>query len=431
MQTMKKYSMLSPGDGVVVALSGGADSVALLAALLCLREEYALTLYAVHVNHGLRASADGDEKFVRRLCKNRGVPLRVFTAKVREEAERQKISIEEAGRRARYESFNTALAGWKAHKIATGHNMNDNAETVLLNLCRGAGLKGLCGIPPVNGNIVRPLIETTRGEIEAYLKENKIKYINDATNAESDFTRNRVRNKIIPALHEHINPNAAVNIARNTALLRADAEYLDDAAKDAFAASATSAQFEQKLNSPLSSPISLNIPHLLTQPEVLRYRMIKEAIVRVRGSDTDIQANHIFAVLDIANGVTGRETHLPGISVRRVYDELHFTSAKSARDTDVDFFYPLQLDKPLYIPEIDKTITVSPCTHSPNYDILPKCMSELCVRTRRPGDRVFLSGGSKKLQDYFTDAKIPRHLRDRIPLVAMGNEILCIMEEML
>lgn len=442
-ETIQKHNMLSPNNGVVVGLSGGADSVALLTVLITLREKYPLKLYAVHVNHNLRANAKKDEIFVQKICKDRGIPLRVCDADIRGKAEREKLSIEEAGRRVRYDCFYAALNELDAQKIAVGHNADDNAETVLLNLCRGAGLRGVCGIPPVNGSVVRPLLETPRAEIEAYLKKEGIAFIEDDSNAGFDYTRNRIRNIVLPAIVKHVNPSAAENIARNTAMLRADAEYLEDAAREAFL---TCTGIRYKLDD--GSPLSLNIPRLLMLPEALRNRVVREAIARARltyeidAEDfTDIRAVHIYDALKIANGETGKEAHLPGIKVTRSYDELYFTPAASANASTqgIGFYRPLILDKPSHIPEIGKTITLSLsppeesprllCTRTFDYDILSKNLSDLCVRTRRKGDRVALPGGTKKLQDYFTDTKTPRHLRDTVALVALGGDIVWILDE--
>jgi tRNA(Ile)-lysidine synthase len=467
-KTIERYQMFSRNDSVVVGLSGGADSVALLMVLLELQKKYALKLYAVHINHNLRDNADADESFVRELCKTLNIPLRVYTTDVRKKARKEKTGIEEAGRRVRYDYFHTALEEMIAQKIAVGHNANDNAETVLLNLCRGAGLRGLCGIPPVNKNIVRPLIETPRKQIEEYLTEKNIRYITDDTNNGFDYTRNRIRNIILPTINEHINPNAAENIIRNISLLRLDSDYLETTAKEAFVACIhgeceidssvslnnhhllTSESLNKHRLTETESTVSLNINRLLTLPEALLYRVVREAIRHTRllfqndtdtktlrsplQNNTDIHAVHVADVLDIIKGTSGREVFLPGIRVRRDYDVLRFFSV--SQKPCGGFFYPLEPNKPLYIPEINKTIlfSFSPpeetplllCTHSFNYDILSESLSDLCVRSRKPGDRI---SQKKKLQDYFTDTKTPRYQRDKIALVAIKNEILWVMDK--
>ena len=447
LRTIKKHKMFNEGDKIVVALSGGADSVALVMLLVTLREKMKLTLFALHVNHGLRGqAAETDEQFVWELCKKQDIPLRVVKADVRAEAQRRLLSIEEAGRRVRYDAFFDALAQLDAQKIATGHNRDDNAETVLLNLARGAGLGGLCGIPPVNGYIIRPLIETPRSEIEAYLMKERIPFITDASNKSPEYTRNRVRHTVLPALEKNINPNAKKVIARNTDLLRADLTYLEEAAREAYLRVAQPADT-------LNDPVVLNIPALSALPQALQNRVVREAITRTRhlymgdlpdsadGVDcNDIHGGHIASALDIAVGTTGRAASLPGVTVRRAYHALHFEP--SATPAENGFFYPLAVEKSVFIPQMNKTITCSffsppknlpfCCTHSVNYDILLPNLSDFALRTRRKGDRITLKRKdgtffTKKIQDYFTDEKIPRPQRNTIPLVATGQEILWIL----
>ncbi|MDR0272908.1 MAG: tRNA lysidine(34) synthetase TilS, partial [Clostridiales bacterium] len=187
---IEKFEMLLRGDSVVVGLSGGADSVA----LACVLRELGAKVFAAHVNHNLRGvDSDADEAFVKGLCRKLGVDLKVFSVDVKKYAEEKKIGIEEAARIIRYEFLELARAEFGAEKIAVGHNSDDNAETVLMNLCRGSGLRGLGGIAPVNGAVIRPLIETSRNEIEEYLRNKKIEFIMDESNKSNDFTRNRVR----------------------------------------------------------------------------------------------------------------------------------------------------------------------------------------------------------------------------------------------
>lgn len=190
--------MLSEGERVTAALSGGADSVCLLLVLKELEAKYRLKIEAVHVNHCIRGEeADSDEQFCRSLCRRLGVKLHVKKINVPEIAAREKKSIEEAARNARYEVFEEYT---NSGKLATAHTLSDNAETVILNLVRGTGIKGICGIPPVRGNIIRPLIGLTRHDIENYLKKSGQDYVTDSTNLSDDYTRNRIRHKIIPEI---------------------------------------------------------------------------------------------------------------------------------------------------------------------------------------------------------------------------------------
>ncbi|MBR6512021.1 MAG: tRNA lysidine(34) synthetase TilS [Clostridia bacterium] len=242
---ISRCEMLEDGDTVIVGLSGGADSTALLRVLCELKTEYNLNLIAAHVNHGIRgAEADRDEAFCKELCKKLGVQIYAFHIDIPELAKERGVSLEVAGRDARYEFF-TGLAGENG-KIATAHNAQDTAETLLLNLCRGTGLKGLTGIPPVrfvehkagcrsdetvSTMVIRPLIECTREEIEAYLESLGQDYVTDSTNLEDDYTRNRIRHNVIPELVA-VNENAMGNITRCISTLKDDSDFLEALAEE-------------------------------------------------------------------------------------------------------------------------------------------------------------------------------------------------------
>lgn len=216
-RTVEKYSMLKNGDSVIVALSGGADSVALLDILNSAKEKYNLTLYAVHINHGLReAESIRDEDFCKALCKDYLIKLFVRHENVAELAKKNKISEELCGRNVRYSVFEE-LSNELSAKVATAHTASDNAETLLFNITRGASLGGVGAIPPVRGYIIRPLIECTRAQIEQYCREKNLSYVTDSTNLTDDYTRNKIRHNVIPALRD-INPafeNSALRLSEN------------------------------------------------------------------------------------------------------------------------------------------------------------------------------------------------------------------------
>lgn len=253
--------LVEPGGGrVCVALSGGADSVSLLIVLNELREELGAELFACHLNHGLRGEeSDRDERFCRGLCEKLGIPLYTRKISVSELAKKHE-SIEQAARRERYAFFEEALSHFGANTLATAHNANDNAETVLLNMSRGTGLKGLCGIPPVRSfaagkyRVIRPLINCLRAEIEAFLRERGQDCVTDATNLSEDYTRNRIRRRIIPELAE-INPSVIAVIGRMTGNLRADSDFLDSLAEKALAAAREGRGWNAAKLSALPDPI--------------------------------------------------------------------------------------------------------------------------------------------------------------------------------
>jgi tRNA(Ile)-lysidine synthase len=407
LSTIEKNKMLQSAESVVVGLSGGADSVCLLHFFLENR------VFACHVNHNLRgAESDADEKFVRELCATLGVPLKVYQASF------EKFS-EEAARNARYEFLEKARAEFNADRIAVAHNADDNAETVLMNLCRGAGLAGLGGIPPTNGRIIRPLLETSRAEIEEYLREKKIKYLTDSSNLANDFTRNRVRNIVLPMLEKEINSNVKEIITKNAELIRDDNDFLEKTAAEAFASCAEKNR--------------LNIAKLTALPPAICRRVIRRAIAEACGDLKDITSAHIAAVQKLSRAQTGREIHLPSVIVAREYEHLYFFAPTQSKK----FFYELKENSPIFIPEIKKTVSLflaAPQTHCTKAFSYDKITTPLVLRTRMDGDKITFkdAGGkmfTKKLQDYFTDEKIPRSRRDSVPLLASGYEILWIMDD--
>lgn len=233
---IKQFQMLEQGDRLAVGVSGGGDSVALLHFLHSIAGEWRLTLMALHLNHQLRGSeSDRDEVFVRELCARWGIPLVAESAPVAQLAARQGLSIEECARQVRYDFFRRNAGGEVAgDKIATAHTLSDSAETLLLNLTRGTAVRGLCGIPPVRDNIVRPLIGCTRGEVEAYCAAHGLAYVTDSTNLADAYTRNRLRHAVVPVLLER-NPGWLETVSGTMAALREDADYLDAQAAKALA----------------------------------------------------------------------------------------------------------------------------------------------------------------------------------------------------
>jgi len=427
-QTIKNHNMLSCNDSILIALSGGADSVALLHALISLKETLGISnIYAAHINHGLRGeTAARDERFVQSLCTSLGIPLKIYHADIKNLAAAQSISIEEAGRKARYQHLAEAATHFGANKIATGHHQNDNAETIIMNLSRGAGLKGLCGIPYTNGNIIRPLLDISRAEIETYLTENSLTYITDETNTSNEYTRNRTRHTVLPTIETALNPNAAQTIAQNAALFRAEEEYLNEIAY-------------QKYNECRVSANTLNIQKLSALHVAIARRVIRHAIAEI-STLQNITANHIGQILELTQKKSGKEIHLPGLGlvVCKEYSNISIFASEEVQGFGT---YPLRLDTPTFIPELNQTIIFSKtapditknhkllCTKSFDYDTITET---LFLRTRRPGDKLKLGKEklfTKKLQDYFTDKKIPKHKRDSIPIIASGNSVLWVLDD--
>ncbi len=254
--TIKEYNMIKNGDRVIVALSGGADSVCLLHILNCLKESMYFTLEAVHINHCIRGKeSDGDESFCKKLCQSLNIPLEIFRVDIPTLTKLSRKSTEETARDVRYEKF--AEVADESGKIATAHTLSDNVETVIFNMIRGTGLKGLCGIPPVRGNIIRPLINITRRQVENYLTGINQSFKTDSTNLSDDYSRNKIRHKIIPVMEE-INSGFLKSFSNCVTTLKEENSFLQQLA-------------ENEYNSHLENNSLVNISQI---PQIIRKRVI-------------------------------------------------------------------------------------------------------------------------------------------------------------
>lgn len=233
LNTVRDYNLIESGDVIVVGVSGGPDSITLLTCLNKYKEKFNYKIIVAHINHLIRKDSTEDEQFVENYCKKNNIPVFIKRAKVEEIAKKQKRGTEETGRKIRYDFFNEVLEKNNANKIAIAHNMNDNAETMILNLIRGTGLQGLEGIRPRNNNIIRPLINCKREEIESYCKKNNLNPRIDSTNSENIYRRNIIRNKILPSLKE-INPNIVETLSRTTKIIRENNTYIKESSQEIF-----------------------------------------------------------------------------------------------------------------------------------------------------------------------------------------------------
>lgn len=308
-----RFDLIPPGSGVLCALSGGADSMYLLCRLLEGRERYGWTVQAAHLNHGLRDAAGRDEGFVRDWCAGHDVPLTVGHADVEAFAQREGLGVEEAGRVLRYAFLEESARQEGLSLVATGHHAGDNAETVLMNLIRGCGLKGLTGIPERRGNIVRPMLAVTRADIAAYLEEHGVPHVEDETNTDPTYTRNRVRHQLLPLLEE-LNPRAAEHICAAAARLREDEGLLSGQA---------ALLARQGLDIPEGAAV--NVQTLREAPRPLALRACAALLDK---AGLGGEAVHLDAVLALAVGDDpSAQVDVPGGSVRRQYGLLVFSAA--------------------------------------------------------------------------------------------------------
>lgn len=397
---------LLPKEGLVLcAVSGGADSMYLLVRL----RELGFPVAAAHYNHGLRGEeADRDEAFVRDFCAGRDIPFVAEKGDVRAFAAQERLGLEEAGRRLRYDFLERAADELGAAAIATAHTADDNAETLLLRLARGTGLRGLGGIPPRRGRVVRPMLGVSRREIEAYLRENDIPHVEDATNREDSYARNRVRHGAVPAL-ETVDP-AFVSAAGQTAwLLRQDEAFLTELARNFLAANADENSVDAKA--------------LLDQPWPVASRAVRLMAGR------ELSLAHVRAVLKAARD--GGAADVPGLRAARNKGRLVFGAENAPQLPERELAVPGRTP----IPEAGLTVLAAKFTHCTedvhkSYNIFSfQCENiygSITVAGRRPGDSFRPAGRNctKTLKKLFLEAGIPPWERDAVPVLRDERGIL-------
>lgn len=405
-ETIEKYSMLRRGAHVIAALSGGADSVAMTHLLYTLREKYGFTLTAAHVNHGIRGeNADRDEKFVRDFCEKLGIKLDVLRADVPRLAQESGEGIEECGRRVRYEFFKEINPN---AVVATAHNLNDNAETLLFRICRGSGIKGLGSIPPTRGNIIRPLIACSRAEIEKYCAENSLEYVTDETNLSTDYTRNYIRHEILP-LFMNMNPAFLDSAFRLSEIARSDETALSDMAA------------ALKKDSALAAGYSAE--KLLSAAEAIRRRLLSQIILEETGERAE--AKHIES-LELLLRKGGKIQVIGGADFRvrkGILERVPNSSDSSPWRTEIS---PGTLDFPggsLDFAEIYKNdLTYTQKVNKHMLDIFLDCdkiVGKLVLRSKADGDSFSPQGfdGTKKLKKLFQEKGIPPEKRSAYPVL--------------
>lgn len=412
-----EYRMLQPGERVIVALSGGADSVCLLSVL----KEMDLALKAVHVHHGLRgAEADRDAEFSGELCLRFGIPFTMARRDVAGYASEHGASTEEAGRILRYEALRAEADAWGAKKIALAHHRDDNAETILHNLLRGSGLRGLGGILPVQGRRIRPLLCVGREEIEQYLVEQGLCWCEDSTNASGDYTRNRIRSQVIPMLKECVNERAVENILRAGEIFSEADAYLEAVAAKIWRRAGS-------LESDLEGvPLRARIPlaDLQAQEPLIRTYLYRHMMELLGCGKKDVTHRHYRQMDELLCGGAGRRCDLPDrLTAARGYED--FSIEKKGRMRKVGGTGQKKLYFETFSRENQMEIPKNRYTKWLDYD---RIKGTLSVRNRQPGDYIILAdGGTKTLRRYMIDEKIPRELRDGITVLAEGNHVLWIV----
>ena len=422
--------MISPGGKLVAGISGGADSVCLFHVLRELQEALSFSFSVVHVEHGIRGEeALADAAFVEGLCAEAGIPCRVVHVDVPALAARAGVGLEEAGRLARRQAFEEARRELGADIIALAHHMDDRAETFLFNAARGTGLAGLGSIRPVSGVYVRPLLCVSREEITAFLRARGALWREDSTNAETDYTRNRLRLEVIPALREGVNSRASEHMARTAELVAEAWDYLSLVAEDRYR------RFGRREEGRVVLAASL----VEEEPPIIAGGVIRLALAELRGGGKDLTARHIEAVRDLFRGRNGRTADLPGgIRARRVPEGVVISRPDRAEIPEetgllvpgITRFGDWVFETVLVGPETweeNKKLAFCPgqnqCTKWFDYD---KIKDTARIRCRRAGDFIVIhpDGRRRSISDLFTDRKVPAEDRDRVPLLADGSDIL-------
>ena len=320
LQTIKKYNMVKDEDKIVIGVSGGPDSMTLLNILNNLKEKLNIKIYVAHINHMIRKEADEETEYVRQFCENIGVDFFAKRIKVEEEAKKQKIGTEEAGRNIRYEFFEEVAKKVGANKIATAHNSNDNAETVLMNIIRGTSVSGLKGIEKVReGKFIRPIIECSREEIEEYCKEQKLDPKYDKTNYENIYTRNKIRNLLIPYLQKEFNPSVIEGINRLSSIAAEEEQFLNNIVEKEYKRLLISGNnISCTQNKPNSNvKVVLDLKEFNKLDNVIKSRLVLYTISKAYGKVTGIEKIHIDDIIKLCKNNIGNKFLTPkkGIKV--------------------------------------------------------------------------------------------------------------------
>lgn len=426
LKTITKHNLICKNDHIIIGVSGGADSICLLHFLNSIKDELSLKITAVHINHCMRGEeSDQDSKFVVDFCKNINIPVKVFSFDIYSKAKEQSITIEEAGRKYRYTSFNNVLKEVNGTKIAVAHNKDDNAETILMRFFRGTGIKGLSGISYKRDNIIRPILDCLRTDIEDYCQRNNLSYRNDSTNSMDIYTRNKIRLNLIPSIKNDFNPNIVDTLCHMSKTFSSENEFLDRLASEAL---------KNCLVTKDDNKIVLDINELKKVDLVLQKRLLRLCLSLFNNDLYNISSEHISMIIDILEKQTGKSLNLPNdLYVYKQYNNLIVCKNCHTIKNDVSYSYQIQLDKEIYIEEINKYILLSKniinistkvYTISLNYD---KIKHSLFIRQRNAGDKIHINNMTKKVKNLFIDLKIPANERSLYPILVCEDTVIGIL----
>ena len=311
LETIKKYNMIENGEKVVLAVSGGPDSICMLDILNDIKNDVTIDInfeiVVAHVNHMIRKEAEEDEKYVKKYCEEKQIEFYSKSIDVQKMANNNKIGVEEAGRKARYDFFDEILEKANAQKIAIAHNKNDKVETVLMHILRGSGINGLKGIEAKRGKYIRPLIECERNEIEEYCSKKNLQPRIDKTNFENEYTRNKVRNLLIPYIQKEFNPNLIQTIDRLSNLVAEEENYMDKQVENVY---------KELLISEKEKEIQLNLKIFNIQEKVIKSRVILYTITRLFGNSKGLEKIHIEDIIKLCSNNIGNKYLTPNKNIK-------------------------------------------------------------------------------------------------------------------
>lgn len=445
LRTIQNYRMISKGDSLLVGVSGGPDSVALLYLLMGLRDNYNLQLYVVHLNHMLRGNeSDKDAGYVRRLSKKLKLPVFIGKKDVRKFAKANKLSLEEAARIQRYEFYKQIADKLNIRKIALGHTADDNAETVLMRLLRGAGEQGLIGIYPVryigNLKVIRPLLNIYRREIESFLKEKKISARTDSSNADNKFLRNKVRLELIPLLEENYNKDIKRVLVNTADILKEDNEYLEEVTKKFYSQAVLKQRKKGEFSDANDESIHLSVKKIEDFPLAIQRRVLRYGIKELTGTLRQITYQHWNEVLKLLNSnLAYGHIDLPnGLIVERLRRELVIRRGKGQNICSI--IYPVKIPGETLVPEFGVKLICAISKRKTNLEFsmqnpyqgsfdYNKIKKPVFIRTRKEGDTFQPLGmkGKKKIKDFLIDQKIPQPEKSKVLFLTDKTDIIWLI----
>ena len=425
---IKENELIQQDDQILVALSGGPDSVCLLHILYELKNKFNLTLGAIHINHMLRGKeSDNDEKYIDKLCDELGINHYVKRINIECVAKAENVSLEVAGRNERYKAFEEIKTKYGYNKIAVAHNANDQAETILMRMMRGTGLEGLVGIKAVReGGIIRPILCLNRSEIESYCAENHLMPRIDKSNMERIYSRNKVRLDILPYMKEHFNDDIVETLNRMVLLLQKDNEFIEEYSKKCY-----NKYCKTKIN-------ELIIKKELFKDEMdsIISRVIIMAFKNISNSHENFEMKHINQITSLSKNSTGKKINLTNnIVCENLYGDIIFKSNQSQNKNNNNnvLIKKEEFSNNIYFEDYEikfQVIDNNGKEKFPKNDLIKlfdydKIKRDILIRHRKDGDKIVPLGmnGSKKIKDIFMDLKIPRDDRDEIPIVCFDDEI--------